>query len=121
MPQEIKLTAPRQVTLVTYEDAPLKPDEIRAQAVLSGISHGTEMNLYRGTSPFDNKIFDTDLRLFLPRTEPAPALELGYEWVGRVTEVGAQVSHLKPGDLIHMLLPHRETQTFVPASTGSVP
>ena len=114
MPRELRVIGPRQVALQTYEDAPLKPDEVRGQGILSGISHGTEMNLYRGTSAFADHEFDMDLRLFVPRKGPAPAGEIGYEWVGRLTEVGADVHHLKPGDLVHMLIPHRDTQTFVP-------
>ncbi len=115
MPRKLKRNMPRQIDLIPYEERPLKADEIRAQAVLSGISHGTEMNLYRGTSPFNDRHFDTDLRLFLPGSEHTDYSDyLGYEWVGRVTEVGSQIQHLKPGDLIHMPLPHSETHTFVP-------
>ena len=52
MPRELKVIGPRQVALQTYKDAPLEPEEVRGQGILSGISHGTEMNLYRGTSAF---------------------------------------------------------------------
>ena len=115
MVRKLKLNAPRQIDLIPYEEKSLKADEIRAQAVLSGISHGTEMNLYRGTSPFNNRHFEADLRLLLPAAESTDYSDyLGYEWVGRVTEVGSQVQHLQPGDLIHMPLPHSETHTFVP-------
>ncbi len=114
MPQELQLVGPRAVQLLTYEDAPLQPHQVRAQAILSGISHGTEMNLYRGTSPFANKIFDPDLRLFMPGAGMEADIRLGYEWVGRVTEVGAQIEHLEPGDLVHLLMPHRETHTADP-------
>ena len=72
MPRELKVIAPRQVALQTYEDAPLKPDEVRGQGILSGISHGTEMNLYRGTSAFADHEFDMDLRLFVPGKAPRP-------------------------------------------------
>lgn len=112
MPRKLQLIAPRQVVLVPYEEATLGEDQVRAAAVLGGISHGTELNLYRGTAPFADKAFNSELRLFLPRTEAAPTMGLGYEWVGQVTEVGAQVQTLKPGDLVHMLLPHAETHTF---------
>lgn len=115
MPQDLQLTGPRALQFGTYREAPLEPNQIRAQAVLSGISHGTELNIYRGTSPFQDKHFDTDLRLFLAGPDRIDYMNyLGYEWVGQVTEVGAEVTHLKPGDLIHMPLPHRETHTFVP-------
>ena len=114
MPRRLEVASPRHVELVAYEDAPLQPHQVRARAVLSGISHGTELNLFRGTSPFEEKEFDPELRLFRSRAGAPPPLRLGYEWVGRVTEAGSQVEHLQPGDLVHMLLPHAETQTFDP-------
>ena len=78
MPRKLKRNMPRQIDLIPYEEKPLKADEIRAQAVLSGISHGTEMNLYRGTSPFNDRHFDTDLRLFLP-DDAAEGVDCGAE------------------------------------------
>jgi 2-desacetyl-2-hydroxyethyl bacteriochlorophyllide A dehydrogenase len=114
MPKKLSLVGPRQIRLTTYEDAPLQPHQIRAQAIQSGVSHGTELNLYRGTSPFADKHFDPDLRLFLPGRGDAPPPELGYEWVGRVTEVGPDVIGFREGDLIHLLLPHQETHTVDP-------
>lgn len=115
MPEELLLVGPRDVRITAYEETKLNPDEIRAEAVLSGISHGTELNLYRGTSPFHDKQFDPNLRLFVPVSEsvmyPAP---IGYEWVGRVTEVGSAVSGFAPGDLIHLPFGHRATHTARP-------
>ena len=52
MPEELLLVGPRDVRITAYEETKLNPDEIRAEAVLSGISHGTELSLYRGTSRF---------------------------------------------------------------------
>lgn len=116
MPREYTLARPRELQFNTYEDAPLAPDEVRAQAVLSGISHGTELNLFRGTAPFHDKRFDPDLRLFVPDSGAGmyPAT-LGYEWVGRVVAAGAEVKGIAPGDLVHLPFPHRETHTFRPA------
>ena len=117
MPHKLQLMGPRDLAFIAYDEQPLAPNEFRAEAVLSGISHGTELNLYRGTAPFHEKHFDTDLRLFLPGADRIEYLAfLGYEWVGRVTDVGAEIEHLKVGDLVHMPLPHRETHTFVPDS-----
>lgn len=115
MPEELLLIGPREVRTASYDDPPLRPDEIRATAILSGISHGTELNLYRGTSPFHNKQFDPDLRLFVPAAEGVmyPA-RIGYEWAGRVTEVGDDVSGFAPGDLIHLPFGHRTTHTARP-------
>lgn len=116
MPEELWLVGPREVRTASYDDPPLQPGEIRAAAILSGISHGTELNLFRGTSPFHTKQFDPDLRLFVPAAEGVmyPA-RIGYEWVGRVTEIGAGVSGFTPGDLIHLPFGHRATHTACPA------
>jgi threonine dehydrogenase-like Zn-dependent dehydrogenase len=89
---------------------PLQPREIRVRAQISGISHGTELNLYRGTSAFADRAFDRDLRAFIRPDPPRPAYPatLGYELVGTVEEVGADVQELQPGDLVHVGAPHRD-------------
>ncbi len=117
MPRKLLLDGARRLRLASYDEASLRPNEVRAEAIVSGISHGTELNLYRGTAPFNDKRFDKDLRLFRPGSDHVNDAEgLGYEWVGRVSKVGTEVGHLEVGDLVHMLLPHRETHTFDPAN-----
>ncbi len=113
MPYELLLTEPRSIRLGQYDDPPVAPEQVRAEAIVSGISHGTELALFRGVSPFDGKRFDADLRLFVDndRTETYP-MRLGYEWVGTVRETGAAVRTLETGDVVHLALPHRETQTL---------
>lgn len=104
------LDAPRAVRLHDEPSRDLGPREIRVRALLSGVSHGTELSLYRGTSAFDERVFDRDLRAFV-RPEAArstyPAT-LGYELVGRVEEVGAAVAELRVGELVHVGAPHRD-------------
>jgi 2-desacetyl-2-hydroxyethyl bacteriochlorophyllide A dehydrogenase len=122
VPNELLLTAPRAIRLAAYQDPPLQVDQVRAHALVSGISHGTEIALYRGASPFHGKRFDPDLRVF----EPASDAELypmrpGYEWVGRVREVGAEVRGIDVGDVVHVTLPHRETQTITVADEPAAP
>lgn len=113
MPSELLLTAPRSVELRSYDEAPLGPGEIRAHALVSGISHGTELALYRGVSPFAGQRFDLERRLFVPaRAEEVYPQRLGYEWVGVVHAVGDQVRGPLPGALVHLSLPHRETHTI---------
>jgi 2-desacetyl-2-hydroxyethyl bacteriochlorophyllide A dehydrogenase len=112
MPNELVLTAPRALRIVPYDDLVLGSDAVRAEAIASGVSHGTELALYRGDSPFGGKRFDLDLRQFVEaaETELYP-MRLGYEWVGRVSEVGAGVRGIEVGDHVHLTLPHRETHT----------
>lgn len=113
MPRELLLTAPRTFSLASYEDRALASNEIRADALVSGISHGTELSLYGGGSPFDGRRFDLDLRLFVDDPERATyPMPLGYEWVGVVIATGSEARELAVGDRIHLARPHRETQTL---------
>jgi 2-desacetyl-2-hydroxyethyl bacteriochlorophyllide A dehydrogenase len=122
MPNELLLTAPRALRIAYYDDPPLKRDAVRAEAIVSGISHGTELALYRGDSPFGGKHFDLDLRQFVEAegTELYP-MRLGYEWLGRVGAVGDDVREIAVGDLVHLTLPHRETQTVTIADDPAAP
>jgi len=91
-----------------YVLPPLGPRDVLLQAVLSGISHGTEMNLYRGTAPFAVKHFDREHRLFVPNEQTGfQPMGLGYELVSRVVEVGCDVTSVRPGDLVHTATRHQ--------------
>ncbi|MBC7237448.1 MAG: zinc-binding dehydrogenase [Chloroflexi bacterium] len=107
MSQAYFLTAPRTFELRELPDPLLGPRDVRLRSVLSGISHGTEMNLYRGTAPFAEKHFDREHRLFMPNEEPGfRPMRLGYEMVSRVVEVGREVREVRVGDLVHTATPH---------------
>jgi threonine dehydrogenase-like Zn-dependent dehydrogenase len=103
------LMGPREVG---YEDIPSRPPgpgEVRLRSLLSGISHGTEMNLYRGTSGFGDQIFDRDgLRAFVPADRPPYPATLGYELISVVEEAGDGVDGLGPGDVVHTGTSHRD-------------
>ena len=110
MARALLLEGPRTLR-VRDEDAPgLAPRDVRVRALMSGISHGTELNLYRGTSAFADRVFDRRLRAFVTPDPPRPTYPatLGYELVGRVEETGAGVHELRPGDLVHVGAPHRD-------------
>jgi 2-desacetyl-2-hydroxyethyl bacteriochlorophyllide A dehydrogenase len=111
MPRTLVLDGPRQLRLSDQPTRPLRPGEIRLRALLSGISHGTELGLYRGTSAFTDKVFDRGLRAFVePPAGSAAAypVTLGYEMVGEVTEVAPDVTAVAVGDLVHTGTPHQE-------------
>jgi 2-desacetyl-2-hydroxyethyl bacteriochlorophyllide A dehydrogenase len=94
------LNRPREIDYQTYEDAPLKGDELRIRTLYSGISAGTELTMYRGTNPYLTKRWDNDRRLFIPGAETSwtyPIMSLGYEEVGEVVEVGADVTDIPVG------------------------
>jgi 2-desacetyl-2-hydroxyethyl bacteriochlorophyllide A dehydrogenase len=109
VPRELIVTSPRTVAIVVREDAPLRPGELRARAVVSGVSQGTELQLWRGTSAFRGRRFDTDVRLFVPDEGGGGyPLRLGYEWVGVVEEGDG----LPAGTMVHLPRPHAESHVF---------
>ena len=71
MPRNLVLDGPRQLYL---SDQPTRALGWRDPAAgpLSGISHGTELSLYRGTSAFTDKVFDRGLRPSWSRHRAAP-------------------------------------------------
>ena len=111
MPRTLVLDGPRRTRLADHPARPLRPGEIRLRARLSGISHGTELSLYRGTSAFTDKVFDRGLRAFVHPPAGSAAtypVTLGYEMVGQVTEVAPDVTEVAVGDLVHTGTPHQE-------------
>ena len=110
MARALLLEAPRAVRLREEPAPDLAPRGIRVKATVSGISHGTELSLYRGTSAFADRVFDRDLRAFVRPDPPRPVYPatLGYELVGTVEEAGSSVHEFAPGDLVHIGAPHRE-------------
>jgi 2-desacetyl-2-hydroxyethyl bacteriochlorophyllide A dehydrogenase len=97
--RRLLITGPRKIDFEERPDDPLTPTSIRVKSLYSGISHGTEMNFYRGTAPsIANEI---DEGLFRPRTgdhSPYP-IPHGYEMVGEVIETGADVEDYRVGDI----------------------
>ena len=92
------------------EEAPTPgPGEVRIRAVLSAVSHGTEMLVYRGGVP-------EDLPLDLPTFAGGFGFPIkhGYASAGRVLDAGPGVTALAPGDPVFVHHPHQDVFT-VPA------
>ena len=66
MPLELIVLTPKEIGFVEYQDSEPGPSEVLVQTTVSGIKHGTEINMYRGTLPFANELWDPALRLFRP-------------------------------------------------------
>jgi len=114
MPRELITRAPRQIDYAEYEDRDPIADEVLIQTTVSGIKHGTELNIYRGTLPFAEELFDADLRLFRPpradeQIAPFFPHTMGSWAAGVVRKVGPDVRRFRPGDLVHGEWKHRET------------
>jgi threonine dehydrogenase-like Zn-dependent dehydrogenase len=111
------LEAPRRLAFEDTPDAPLGPDEVRIATLFSGISAGTELTQYRGTSPFMGKRWDEARRLFVEgeASWPYPVRTLGYEEVGEIVEVGTGIHDLSPGERVFGTWNHR-THFVAPAA-----
>ena len=111
MDQALVLAAVRQLT---FEPLPLQtpgPDEVLIRTLYSGISAGTELSQYRGSSPFMTRSWDAERRVFRDG-DPSwtfPVRNLGYEEVGRIEEVGSGVTRVQPGQLVFGAWNHRGT------------
>lgn len=111
------LTAPRTLAFEETDDAPLEPAEVRVKTLFSGISAGTELTQYRGTSPFMDRRFDEETRMFVagePPSWPYPVRTLGYEEVGEVVEIGSGVEGINVGTLVYGTWNHR-SHAVIPA------
>lgn len=116
--KEITYTAAKTLCVTEAPSLPLAPDHVRIATMYSGISHGTEMNIYRGNAPQWTKVKDDRSNLFIdppvgqhawtyPVSSGDPGVwYMGYAAVGRVSEVGSDVHTLRVGDLVYAQAPH---------------
>src|SRR6185369_16169888 len=114
MPLELIVRTPKEIGFVEYQDSEPGVSEVLVQTTVSGIKHGTEINMYRGTLPFASELWDPELRLFRSPGDgesvtPFYPHTLGSWAAGVVLKVGPEVRNLKPGDMVHGEWKHRQT------------
>jgi len=120
------IVGPKTVELRDIAERDLGPYDVRVKTLFSGISHGTEMNSYRGVSPLNRKRFDRKMRLFMNRANgghvdsgqvgyqgmlevvrPEIGDRPGYENVGRVVKIGNKVTKLDVDDIVFVPTYHQ--------------
>jgi threonine dehydrogenase-like Zn-dependent dehydrogenase len=114
VPLELVVESPRNIAFVEYEDRDPVGDEVLVQTTVSGIKHGTEINVYRGIVPFVDRVFDPSLRAFRPlrdteKARPFFPHRMGSWAAGVVAQVGSDVAQFEPGDRVHGAWKHRQT------------
>lgn len=111
---ELVVESPKKIGFTEYTDREPVGSEVLVRTTVSGIKHGTELNMYRGTLPFAEELWDSDLRLFRQPGEgeqvaPFFPHTLGSWAAGVVEKVGPDVKRFRPGDQVHGEWKHRET------------
>ena len=126
MPLELIVAEPRRIDYAEYADSEPGNGQVLVQTLVSGIKHGTELNMYRGTLPFAQEVWDPRLRLFRPPGEndhiaPFYPHTLGSWAAGVVQAVGRGVERWRVGDLVHGEWKHRQTALKPEAALYPVP
>src|SRR4029453_4533661 len=110
MPDAVWFGGPGRVEIRHEPAPPVGPDDVRVRSLVSGVSAGSELLVYRGMAP-------RDLQPDLPTVRGAFGfpIKFAYASVGRVVEVGSQVDQLAVDDLVFVHHPH-QTEYVVPAA-----
>jgi NADPH:quinone reductase-like Zn-dependent oxidoreductase len=117
------LVVPRPGALEIREspEPDLADGRFRARTLYTGLSAGTELTWYRGTSPYFTAGWDAELGLF-DRSRPAqgfPVTRLGYMEVARVTD--SRTPAVAPGALVAMTYGHTTVHHGDPVLEHVVP
>ncbi len=106
--QSLYFTGPRAVEIRTEAlDGP-GAGQVLLDLAVSGISAGTELNVFRGLAPQWRQSMDPKTRLFSDAhgSDWSWPARYGYAAVGRVAELGKDVGSLAKGDLVFAYVPH---------------
>lgn len=114
--REVLFTAPDVVEVRSAEDVPPGRGEVKVKTLLSGISHGTELNLLRGTAPGFHRRWNSLDRIFEDATpHKRYPVAPGYESVAVVVSLGLGVHGISLGSLVWLDRPHK-TGHVIPAA-----
>ena len=118
MPLELVADRPGHAVLQSYEESPLKPDQVRMRSLFSSVKHGTELRGFRADSADASDRWDGELRLHRRGEAAAERFPrgLGNMCTGEVVEVGSEVENLKVGDNVFAHAPVREIHTVAASS-----
>ena len=111
-------TSPRNCELRRATARPPAENEVRIEALFSGISHGTEMLVYRGECP---KGLSLDSALPTLQGDFNFPINYGYANVGRIVDAGSDVAGLAEGDLVFAFFPHQTCYTIQTSAVIKLP
>jgi threonine dehydrogenase-like Zn-dependent dehydrogenase len=112
----VYFTASREVTVQEEPLPPLPPDQVLVDTVLSAISPGTELLVYRGEFPQEVPVDETIGALAGEFSYP---MKYGYSTVGRVSAVGSAADPAWQGRRVFAFQPH--CSHFIAPPGGLIP
>jgi len=114
----IWFTSPRQLSFIDVEIGYPGDNQLEIETLFSGISHGTEMLVYRGQIPPDMEI---DPSLSTMEGSFRFPIKYGYASVGRVVDMGSRVTDFNRGDLVFAHFPHQTRYLLPQCSATKLP
>jgi 2-desacetyl-2-hydroxyethyl bacteriochlorophyllide A dehydrogenase len=111
-------TAPYEVVVEEQRLPPPAAGQVLVQTVVSAISSGTELLIYRGQAPTDLAVDETIAALAGTLAFP---LKYGYAAVGRVITLGAAVEQAWQGRLVFAFHPHESHFLASPDDLHPIP
>ncbi|MDY6917456.1 MAG: zinc-binding alcohol dehydrogenase [Chloroflexota bacterium] len=110
--------SPRRVEFREENVEPPDGGDVLVEALYSGISHGTEMLVYRGEVPGDMAL---DLTLTTMKGGFGYPVKYGYASVGRVIKLGPDAARLREGDVVFVHHPHQTLYTVSEKAAVKLP
>ena len=110
-----------ELAITESEEPPLAEGRFRGETLFTGLSAGTELTWYRGTSPYFTAGWDAELGLFSPDrpSQAFPVERLGYMEVARVTD--SRTPAVAEGALVAMAYGHATVVHGDPVAQHVVP
>jgi len=114
----VRFTSPYGIAVEEEPLPPLPPNSVLVQTIVSAISPGTELLVYRGKWPAGIPV---DASIPSLAGEFAYPLKYGYSCVGRVVDLGAGAPRQWLGAVVFAFNPHESHFVADPASLVPVP
>ena len=114
--QTLTFTAPYRLEIIERQLPPLGADEVLVQTLVSAISPGTEMLIYRGQFPKEMSASADSISAGL-----AYPCAYGYACVGKIIETGKQVGRELLNKLVFAFQPHTSFFIHHPSSIILLP
>lgn len=111
-------TAPGQVSIQEKTLPPLENSQLLVQSLVSAISPGTELLIYRGEFPANLPV---DENIPALQNEFSYPLQYGYATVGRVIDTGPEADTSWKGRLVFAFQPHASHFVSRPAELIPIP